>query len=100
MSRYSRANPDAPISHDWTGGGRTIKRTTGMFIASPDGRHTRLDCDVPADKRERVIEAMRYPAPMADVVRAANLACAIARHRNGWPVHHATAKTQTFGVAT
>ena len=74
MSRHARANPDDPISHDWTGG-------------TPD-------------RRERVIEAMRYPAPMADVARAANLACAIARHRNGWPVHHHSAKTQTFGVAT
>mgnify|MGYP006372933869 FL=1 len=25
MSRHSRAHPDAPISHDWTGGGRKVK---------------------------------------------------------------------------
>ena len=74
MMDYYRQNPDAPISHDWTGG-------------TPD-------------RRERVIEAMRYPSPMDDVVMAANLACAIARHRNGWPVHHVTTRTQTFGVAT
>lgn len=26
MMDYYRQNPDAPISHDWTGGGRRVKR--------------------------------------------------------------------------
>lgn len=74
MSRHSRANPDAPISHDWTGG-------------TPD-------------RRERVILALPYPSPMDEVCKAAATTCAIARRRNGWPVHHHSARTQTFGVAT
>lgn len=74
MSRFSRHNPDAPISHDWTGG-------------TPD-------------RRERVVIAMPHPAPMADVCKAAATTCAIARHAGGWPVHHVTTRTQTFGIAT
>ena len=114
MSRFSRHNPDAPISHDWTGG-KKINRSacpkcngTGMVKADYADQRIYLcgpeyPCDVcehDADRRERVILAMAYPAPMADVCKAAQTTCAIARHAGGWPVHHVTTRTQTFGIAT
>lgn len=74
MSRFSRHNHDAQISHDWT-------------------------CGTP-DRRERVIIATPYPHNMGDVCHAAIATCIRARQLGGWPVHHVTKRAQTFGIAT
>lgn len=114
MSRHSRTNPDATISHDWTGGTpdrRRCRKCGGSGIVKNDYSAQRIyfcglesPCDAcdggTPDRRERVIIATPYPHNMEDVCKAAIATCIVARRRNGWPVHHHSAKTQTFGAAT